>query len=106
MITNETSKLAAKTENTKTTENGTTVTKVKFNDAIPQIVASCGIYLTVLQAGFNLSFSSILLPQLSLPDSGIQIDLNSSSTVASIVTILTAAGALACGPLMDNYGRM
>jgi len=79
--------------------------KLKFKDTIPQIVASCAINLPVIHAGINLSFSSILIPQLTKPESDIQIDLDSSSTVASIVTVSTALGALVCGPLMDRYGR-
>jgi facilitated trehalose transporter len=52
-----------------------------------------------------MAFSAILIPQLSLPDSDIKIDLNSASTVASIVTLSIAFGALLAGPLMDKYGR-
>ncbi|CAG9808596.1 unnamed protein product [Chironomus riparius] len=79
--------------------------RLKFRDTIPQIVASCAINLPVIHAGINLTFSSILIPQLTKPESDIQIDLDSSSTVASIVTVSTALGALVCGPLMDRYGR-
>jgi MFS family permease len=79
--------------------------KLTLKDSIPQIVASCAIYLPVIHSGINLSFSSILIPQLSAPESDIKIDLDGSSTVASIVTLTTALGALLCGPLMDKYGR-
>jgi MFS family permease len=79
--------------------------KLTLKDSIPQIVASCAIYLPVMHSGINLSFSSILIPQLSAPESDIKIDLDSSSTVASIVTLTTALGALLCGPLMDRLGR-
>lgn len=80
--------------------------KLTFKDVIPQIFASCAINLPVIHAGINLSFSSILIPQLLKCDSDIQIDLDSSSTVASIVTFSTAIGSgLFCGPLMDIYGR-
>lgn len=80
--------------------------RMKFEDAIPQIVASCAINLIVIQAGINMAFSSILIPQLSEPESDIKIDLDSSSNLASIVTISIAIGALVCGSLMDRLGRV
>jgi MFS family permease len=86
-------------------KNAESAPELRTADSMPQVVASCVINLTVIQAGINMAFSSILIPQLSQPDSDIQIDLDSSSTVASIVTLSIAAGALVCGPLMDKYGR-
>lgn len=80
--------------------------RMKFKDAIPQILASCAINLIVIQAGINMAFSSILIPQLSEPESDIKIDLDSSSNLASIVTISIAFGALTCGSLMDRLGRV
>lgn len=82
------------------------IPKVRLKDAAPQIIASCAINLTVIQAGINMAFSSILIPQLSLPESEIKIDLDSSSNLASIVTISIAIGALVCGSLMDRIGRV
>ncbi|CAO1423911.1 unnamed protein product [Diamesa hyperborea] len=79
--------------------------KIKWRDAVPQIVASCSINCLVIQAGINMAFSSILIPQLSLPDSDILVDVNSASTIASIVTISIAIGSFFCGPLMDKLGR-
>lgn len=80
--------------------------KIKFTDAIPQIVASFAINLNVIQAGINMAFSSVLIPQLSEDTSNIKIDLDSSSNLASIVTISIALGALTCGLLMDRFGRV
>lgn len=99
MITNEAESL------TEEKNNESAPPEMRLRDAIPQILASCAINLTVIQAGINMAFSSILIPQLSLPESDIQIDLDSSSTVASIVTLSIASGALVCGPLMDKLGR-
>lgn len=79
--------------------------KIKWRDAVPQIIASCSINCLVIQAGINLAFSSILIPQLSAPDSDILVDVNSASTIASIVTISIAIGSFFCGPLMDKLGR-
>lgn len=89
----------------KNKKNAESVTELSYRDSMPQIVASCVINLIVIQAGINMAFSSVLIPQLSSPDSDIKIDLDSSSTVASIVTLSIAFGALVCGPLMDKYGR-
>jgi MFS family permease len=80
--------------------------KMRFRDVLPQIAASCAINLVVIQAGINMAFSSILIPQLSAPESDIRIDLDSSSNLASIVTISIALGALVCGSLMDRFGRV
>jgi MFS family permease len=80
--------------------------KIKFSDAIPQIAASAAVNCIVIQAGINMAFSSILIPQLSEADSDIKIDLDSSSNLASIVTISIACGALACGSLIDRFGRI
>jgi MFS family permease len=80
--------------------------QIRFADALPQIAASCAINLIVIQAGINMAFSSILIPQLSAPESDIHIDLDSSSNLASIVTISIALGALVCGSLMDRLGRV
>jgi MFS family permease len=106
MIIKEIEQLTIDSENDNLkSENFGQEEKLKFKDAIPQFVASCAINLPVIHAGINLSFSSILIPQLSKPESDIKIDLDSSSIVASIVTVATAVGALVCGPLMDRYGR-
>lgn len=80
--------------------------KIRFKDAVPQIIACLAINLIIVQVGINVSFSSILIPQLTLSESDIKIDLDSSSNLASIVTVATAVGALACGPLMDHFGRV
>lgn len=79
--------------------------KIKWKDALPQIFASCSINCLVIQAGINMAFSSILIPQLSAPESDILVDVNSASTIASIVTISIAIGSFFCGPLMDKLGR-
>jgi MFS family permease len=80
--------------------------KMKFSDAIPQIVASCAVNLVIVQAGINMAFSSILIPQLSEDKSDIKIDVDSSSNLASIVTISIACGSFMCGSLMDRFGRI
>lgn len=106
MIKNELERLSVHDEEeSKAADDDNFNPKLSFKDSIPQIVASCAINFTVIQAGINMCFSSILIPQLSAPESDIQIDLDSSSTVASIVTLSIALGALFCGPLMDKLGR-
>lgn len=106
MLNNETKLLKSKTETRVEKSVGDERPKMNVRDAIPQIAASCAINLIVIQAGINMAFSSILIPQLTEPDSDIKIDLDSSANLASIVTLSIAIGALVCGPLMDRYGRV
>lgn len=100
-MTNNETKLLPITENCASDSS-----KMKFSDAIPQIVASCVVNFVVIQAGINMAFSSILIPQLSENKSDIKIDLDSSSNLASIVTISVACGSFVCGSLMDRFGRI
>lgn len=104
MINNET-KLLSATETLNGNRAGESP-KVNLKDAMPQIAATCAINLNIVQVGVNMAFSSILIPQLSEPESDIKIDLDSSSNIASIVTVAVALGALVCGPLMDRFGRV
>lgn len=88
-------------------ENERQESSIRLKDALPQIVASCAINFIVIQAGINMTFSSILIPQLAEDeDESIRLDLDSSTNLASIVTISTALGALVCGSLMDRFGRI
>lgn len=73
-------------------------------DLLPQLVASCFVYLLVIQTGISMSFSSVLITQLK--DKGeIDLDTNSASIIASIWSLSLPIGALSSGVLMDRYGR-
>lgn len=75
-----------------------------FLDLMPQLFASCLMYLLVIQTGISMSFSSVLITQLS--DMGeIHLDTNSASFIASIFSLTLPIGALSSGFLMDRYGR-
>lgn len=104
-ITNQSDSDAILIENNKLISVEDNNLQIKWRDAVPQIIASCSINCLVIQAGINMAFSSILIPQLSAPDSDILVDVNSASTIASIVTISIAIGSFFCGPLMDKLGR-
>lgn len=78
--------------------------KATMADLIPQLLASCLVYLLVIQAGISMSFSSVLITQLA--DKGeIDLNTNSASIIASIWSLSLPIGALSSGILMDRYGR-
>lgn len=78
---------------------------IKWKDTLPQIFASLIGYLTTIQVGFNMSYSSILIPQLSEPSSMFQITKSEASWIASLVTISLPVGAILGGIFMDKFGR-
>lgn len=55
----------------------------RFRDALPQIMASCIIYCLVIQAGINMSYSAILLPQLLDADSPIHVSTEQASWIGA-----------------------
>lgn len=55
----------------------------KFRDALPQILASCIIYCLVIQAGINMSYSAILVPQLLDADSPFHVSTEQASWIGA-----------------------
>lgn len=78
--------------------------KLKLVELAPQIFASNIAYLLVMQAGISMSFSSVLITQLS-DTRDIPLDSDSASWLASIWSLSLPVGALSSGILMDRYGR-
>ena len=76
----------------------------KFIDLVPQMVASCLMYLLVVQAGISMSFASVLISQL-VDTKEIELDTNSASIIASIWSLSLPIGAIFSGYFMDKYGR-
>uniref|UniRef100_A0A0A9Y8B7 Facilitated trehalose transporter Tret1 n=1 Tax=Lygus hesperus TaxID=30085 RepID=A0A0A9Y8B7_LYGHE len=79
--------------------------KPSYLDVLPQILASCIALSSVPQAGINLAFSGVLIPQLAKDETIHGFTKESASWVASIVAIAQPIGALFVGPLMDAIGR-
>lgn len=55
----------------------------RFRDSVPQILASCIIYCLVIQAGINMSYSAILLPQLLDADSPFHVSTEQASWIGA-----------------------
>ncbi|KAK9884194.1 hypothetical protein WA026_005148 [Henosepilachna vigintioctopunctata] len=77
---------------------------VTVKDCIKQIVISCVAFSIVIQVGANMSFSAILVPQLS-EDDDLHINKSEASWIASLIAIALPLGSLTVGILMDTIGR-
>lgn len=82
------------------------VDKPSFLDVWPQVFASLVSLSSAIQAGINLAFSGVLIPQLSadtnLKDNFTKVE---ASWIASLVVISQPIGSFVAGPLMDIFGR-
>lgn len=81
-----------------------TVRSVKLVDILPQLLASSLLYIVVIQAGINMSFTSVLIAQLR-DSNEIEIDTNTASIIGSIWSLSVPFGALSSGFLCDKFGR-
>ncbi|KAJ6645782.1 Facilitated trehalose transporter Tret1 [Pseudolycoriella hygida] len=80
-------------------------TNFRFKDSLPQGIAAIIINLVVIQAGFNMSYSAILLPKILDPSSDLLVTRDEASWIASLVTLSLPIGSLIIGPLIDRFGR-
>ncbi|KAF5304661.1 hypothetical protein FQR65_LT18843 [Abscondita terminalis] len=79
-------------------------TDLKWKHATRQIFASAIAIFGAISSGINLSYSSIMLPQLYKGDD-IPITKSEASWIASLVTISLPIGTILTGVLMDRFGR-
>lgn len=78
--------------------------KPTIRDLLPQLFGSCLMYFLVVQAGIAMSFSSVLIGQLT-DKRDIDIDRDSASIIASIWSLSLPIGAIMSGIVMDRFGR-
>ncbi|KAK4878887.1 hypothetical protein RN001_011393 [Aquatica leii] len=83
----------------------------KFKAIVPQVVATCIAALFHIVVGISLAFSAILLPQLEESQNSTNLDTihitkTEGSWIASILVIVTPAGAIIAGFIMDAIGRL
>ncbi|XP_012263990.2 facilitated trehalose transporter Tret1-like isoform X2 [Athalia rosae] len=76
-----------------------------WKESYPQITGAFLVHMLCIQAGINMAFSAILVPQLRKENSSIKLETWEEALIASLVTISLPIGSLLCGPLMDRYGR-
>ncbi|EFN85330.1 Sugar transporter ERD6-like 6 [Harpegnathos saltator] len=79
--------------------------EITNSDIIPQVIASCIIHCIVIKVGVNMAYSTVLINELKLDNTGMAITENEESWIASLVTITLPIGSLIAGPLMDKFGR-
>ncbi|XP_066599775.1 facilitated trehalose transporter Tret1-like isoform X2 [Prorops nasuta] len=79
--------------------------KLISRDMLPQITASCIVHCIVIQAGINMSYSTILTNGLEKNGGHMQTNQTQISWIASVVALSLPLGSLVAGPLMDKFGR-
>ncbi|XP_014292450.1 facilitated trehalose transporter Tret1 [Halyomorpha halys] len=79
--------------------------KSSLSDVWPQVLVSCISLSSVIQAGINLAFSGILLPQLADDPNIEHFTKAEASWIASLSAFSLPVGSIIAGPLMDRFGR-
>lgn len=82
-----------------------TCEKATICDVWPQVLVSSISLSSVIQAGINLAFSGILLPQLAADPNIEHFTKDEASWIASLAAFSLPVGSIIAGPLMDRFGR-
>ncbi|GJQ81952.1 hypothetical protein Trydic_g20417 [Trypoxylus dichotomus] len=85
--------------------NSTIDRGLAWSNAVKQGIACVIAHSLVIQAGINMAYSAVLLPQLFADGTDLKITMEESTWIASIVTLALPPGSLVVGPLMDKFGR-
>ncbi|KFB53723.1 AGAP009745-PA-like protein [Anopheles sinensis] len=80
--------------------------ETNIKSALPQILSAIVAASFHIVIGISLAYSAILIPQLEMPGSDIQITKGQSSWIASIIVIMVPIGSLVAGVMMEFLGRL
>ncbi|KAJ9586663.1 hypothetical protein L9F63_019765 [Diploptera punctata] len=72
---------------------------------LPQMWVFCGDIFVGTSYGMSLGHSAVLLPLLQANNSGIVIDEDMGSWIASVYAMAAPLGCILCGVAMDFWGR-
>ncbi|XP_014484649.1 PREDICTED: facilitated trehalose transporter Tret1-2 homolog [Dinoponera quadriceps] len=76
-----------------------------WKGVLAQCLVTGAVLLLATGGGMPIGYSAVLLPQLSEPNSIVQVNQNLGSWIASVHSLATPFGSLLSGPLTETIGR-